>query len=61
MSTGQPGRDGFPACCAWPPDMISKAGADQPWPDRPMDTDDIDPETGEAFGVDPDAYDCEVT
>jgi hypothetical protein len=30
-------------------------------PERPMDTSDIDPETGEAFGVDPDAYDCEVT
>jgi hypothetical protein len=28
---------------------------------RPMDTSDIDPETGEEFGVDPDAYDCEVT
>jgi hypothetical protein len=33
--------------------MISPAGADQPWPDRPMDTSDIDPETGEEWGVEP--------
>ena len=53
MSTGQPGRDGLPACWAWPPGMISPGGADQPWPDRPMDTSDLDPETGEEWGVEP--------
>jgi hypothetical protein len=37
--------------------MISPGGADQPWPLRPMDTSDLDPETGEAWGVDPDAAD----
>jgi hypothetical protein len=26
---------------------------DRPYPDRPMDTSDIDPDTGEAWGVDP--------
>ena len=35
--------------------LIRRAAAARPYPDRPMDTSDIDPETGEEFGVDPTA------
>jgi hypothetical protein len=33
--------------------VISEVDASGPFPERPMDTSDIDIETGEAFGVDP--------
>jgi hypothetical protein len=42
-----------PACGAVIAGMISRARAARSCADRPMDTDDIDPDTGEAWGVDP--------
>jgi hypothetical protein len=40
--------------------VISELDAWQPGPERPMDCSDVDPETGEAFGVDPAADESQL-